>query len=191
MHRLQQKVVGKVKLLRAHETLPRSAAKAAQVIFVPKSSDRNKNGAFDHERLIPFSVPRAVLEDFHAHTKESVMLYPTENSNARTLLVGLGENVDEVSLRDATHEAVAQLMTRGISCACLNAPSVASLSDRRVAELMTQARNLILLLLLILTLHRISRHLSCPIIASIVTYPDLPRTLNNATRNPWDGKISH
>ncbi|KAH9155484.1 hypothetical protein AeNC1_019225, partial [Aphanomyces euteiches] len=49
MHRLQQKVVGKVKLLGKAESVPTSAAKLAQVVFVPKT---NKTQAL--QQALPF-----------------------------------------------------------------------------------------------------------------------------------------
>ncbi|KAH9120127.1 hypothetical protein AeMF1_007548 [Aphanomyces euteiches] len=147
MHRLQQKVVGKVKLLGKAESVPTSAAKLAQVVFVPKT---NKTQAL--QQALPFPVSEHVLDDFNANAKESIMLYPKDN--ARTLLVGLGDSVDEVSLRDATHEALAQLTSRGIQQALLEAPSVDTVPAQRVAELMAETS--------VLSNYRFDRHLSPP-----------------------------
>ncbi|KAH9080010.1 hypothetical protein Ae201684P_020589 [Aphanomyces euteiches] len=147
MHRLQQKVVGKVKLLGKAESVPTSAAKLAQVVFVPKT---NKTQAL--QQALPFPVSEHVLDDFNANAKESIMLYPKDN--ARTLLVGLGDSVDEVSLRDATHEALAQLTSRGIQQALLEAPSVDTVPAQRVAEVMAETS--------VLSNYRFDRHLSPP-----------------------------
>ncbi|KAF0707892.1 Aste57867_6508 [Aphanomyces stellatus] len=133
MQRLQQQVLGKVKLLAgAADGLPASATKAAQVIFVPKAADTKEA----LKQALPFTVSTHVLDDFHANAKETLMLYPDQHP--RTLLVGLGDSVDEVSLRDATHEALAQLTGRGVRQAYLQAPAVDAVPAQRVAELLAQ-----------------------------------------------------
>ncbi|RHX98544.1 hypothetical protein DYB36_014306, partial [Aphanomyces astaci] len=106
MHRLQQKVLGKVKLLGLKDSLPATVGKAAQVIFVHKPSNEEALKA-----ALPFPVSNEVLADFKGNAKETLLLYPKDGQ--RTLLVGLGDAIDEVSLRDATHEALANLKSRG------------------------------------------------------------------------------
>ncbi|KDO27530.1 hypothetical protein SPRG_06797 [Saprolegnia parasitica CBS 223.65] len=145
MQRLQQKVVRSVQLRSAAEAIPASANKLAQVIFVSKAGDKAAL-----QKSLPMDLPEQALDDFAGDAKETMLLYPGEGP--RTLLVGLGDKIDEVSLRDATHEAIAQLSAKGVQQAYLKAPSVASIPDRRVAELMTQTS--------LLSNYRFDRHAS-------------------------------
>ncbi|RLN75444.1 hypothetical protein DYB28_002929 [Aphanomyces astaci] len=147
MHRLQQKVLGKVKLLGLKDSLPATVGKAAQVIFVHKPSNEEALKA-----ALPFPVSNEVLADFKGNAKETLLLYPKDGQ--RTLLVGLGDAIDEVSLRDATHEALANLKSRGVRHAFLRAPTVDSLSAQRVAELVAQTS--------VLSNYEFNRHLSAP-----------------------------
>ncbi|EQC29268.1 hypothetical protein SDRG_12936 [Saprolegnia diclina VS20] len=128
MQRLQQKVARSVHLRSASEAIPSSAAKLAQVIFVPKAGDKASL-----QKALPIDVPEHALDDFAGDAKETMLLYP--GAGPRTLLVGLGDKIDEVSLRDATHEAIAQLSAKGVQQAYLQAPSVASIADRRTSLL--------------------------------------------------------
>ncbi|OQR93471.1 cytosol aminopeptidase [Achlya hypogyna] len=145
MHRLQQKVARRVQLLGAAERVPASAAKLAQVIFVTKAEDKAVL-----EAALPFTAPAVALEDFKGEAKETMLLYPADAP--RTLLVGLGDKVDEVSLRDATHAAIAHLASKGVQQAVLQAPSVPSIPDGRIAELLSQTS--------LLSNYRFDRHVS-------------------------------
>ncbi|ETV92497.1 hypothetical protein, variant [Aphanomyces invadans] len=147
MQRLQQKVLGKVKLLGLKDSLPTTTGKAAHVLFVPKTSSNESL-----RTALPFAVSEEVLNDFNGHAKETLLLYPKDGQ--RTLLVGLGDKIDEVSLRDATHEALVNLKGRGVRHAFLRAPHIDNMTEQRVAELMAQAS--------VLSNYEFNRHLSAP-----------------------------
>ncbi|RHY34899.1 hypothetical protein DYB32_000590 [Aphanomyces invadans] len=142
-----QKVLGKVKLLGLKDSLPTTTGKAAHVLFVPKTSSNESL-----RTALPFAVSEEVLNDFNGHAKETLLLYPKDGQ--RTLLVGLGDKIDEVSLRDATHEALVNLKGRGVRHAFLRAPHIDNMTEQRVAELMAQAS--------VLSNYEFNRHLSAP-----------------------------
>ncbi|OQS04780.1 cytosol aminopeptidase [Thraustotheca clavata] len=145
MNKLSQKYLRQVQLLPSSVSV--AANKAAQVIFVPKSSS-----AADVEKAVSFPVPKHALEDFQGDVKESLLLYPSTNDSPRTLLVGLGEKIDEISLRECTHEAIAFLSSKGLEKAYLKVPSIPSISGQRVTELIAQTS--------LLSNYRFDRHLS-------------------------------
>lgn len=85
------------------------------------------------------SVAAPTFRDFEAKKSQQIMVYP--DANKRVLLVGLGDEaqVDELTIRNATHRAISTIRSKGLPQAVLTIPETSTLQKERLVQLMTQA----------------------------------------------------